>query len=227
MTRPWPVPPLTLLLLLSLGGCLPSSASPLSPEAAVSACEGPTALALRARFPGFQSVVLAPAATSRVERRSTRVGSQPVGLVVAGRGTTRAQNELRPVRYLCLVAPDGEAVFVDVETIDGVQVLAECGPPGTPPVQRRGCLAGLLRDAERGLAEAEARAVARARGTGPRAARSTLEEPAVTSIGAWRVYREAECARRAQGEGGTAPAELLLDACRIELTRARADELSG
>jgi hypothetical protein len=215
---------LALLLPLAVGGCLGSPRVSLSPEAAVSACEGSTALALRARYPSFESVVLEPAATSRVERRDTAVGRQAVDLVVAGGGVARTGADLRPLRYVCLVAPDGEAVFVDVETVGGAEVLAECGATADP-ADRRACLVRLLREAERGLAEAEARAVRRARALRPKEARAEVDEPTATSIGAWRVYRDAECARR--GEVLTTPSRELVDACRVELTRARARELSG
>ena len=216
-----------LLPLALLGGCLGSPRVNLSPEAAVSACEGPTALALRARYgPSFESVVLDPAAISRVERRSAAVGRQAVDLVVAGGGTARTGADPRGLRYVCLVDPDGEAVFVDVETTDGAEILAECVAAATGPADRRACLARLLREAERGLAEAEARAVKRARSLRPKTARAEVDEPVATSIGAWRVYRDAECARRGE-VAPTAPSRELVDACRVELTRARAHELSG
>ena len=62
-----------------------------------------------------------------------------------------------------------------------------------PP--RLACLSDLLRAAELGLAEAEAKAVVRARSAAPRP-RAEIEEPVATSIGAWRVYRDAECDRQ-------------------------------
>lgn len=211
--------------LLLLAGCLPPPKVPLSPEAAVSACEAPAALLLRARQPSFDSLVLDPAAASRVERRATRVGRQPVELVVAGRGTARFGADRRDLRYLCLVEPGGSAVFVDVETVDGGEILADCGPSGAPSPERRTCLVRLLREAERALAKAEARAVARARSLRPGTPRAEVEEPVATSIGAWRVYREAECARRQEGHPAALPEDL--EACRIELTRQRVHELGG
>src|SRR4051812_26425722 len=122
-----PIRTVALVLLgLAAVGCAPASTAALSPEAAMQACEAPTALALRAQDDGFQSVVLDPAATSRIERRSASVGSQPVGMVVAGRGTARLAAGTSDLRYLCLIDPRGAALFVDVETADGARVLAEC-----------------------------------------------------------------------------------------------------
>jgi uncharacterized protein YecT (DUF1311 family) len=218
-----------VLVIATLGlllvGCTPPSRVELSPEAAVGACEASTAVALRARQPEFDSVVLDPAATSRVERRSTRVGRQPIELVVAGNGIARFGADRSTLRYLCLVAHDGSAVFVDVQTVDGGQILAECGPSAAPSPERRACLGDLLRKAERGLAEAEAKAVTSARGARPRVPRAEVEEPVATSIGAWRVYRDAECTRRQ--EAGPALSPELREACRIELTRQRVHELGG
>lgn len=216
--RPW----LATILLLGLPACLPRPPVDLTPEAAVQVCEAPTALALRARDAGFRSLTLEPAATSRVEKRTTQVGRQPVAMVVAGHGTAREDNGSTDVRYLCLISPSGEALFVDVTTANGATILAECAAPheGT---SRLACLSDLLRTAERGLAEAEAKAVIRARSGGPRTRRSELEEPAATSIGAWRVYRDSECER--QREAGADQSADLYQACRVGLTRDRVRQL--
>jgi uncharacterized protein YecT (DUF1311 family) len=196
----------------------------LSPEAAVQACEAPAILALRSLDGRFESVALQPAAASRIERRALRVGSQPVGMVVAGQGTVR----LGPagsgeVRYVCLLGPDGRALFADVEAPGGSAVLAECGTASGSPSAARRCLEDLLRQAERGLAEAEAAAIRRARGGESRAARAEVEQPVVASIGAWRVYRDAECARRRDAD--PQPSAERYEACRVALTRDRVGEL--
>lgn len=213
---------LTLALLPVAAGCLPRPSMSLTPEAATSSCEAAAALALRATTTGFRSVALDAPPTARLERRDTQVGSQPIELVLAGRGAVHAADGRRDLRYLCLVAPGGESVFIDVETAGAGEILGECGGPGAG---RDACLADLLRRTERGLAEVEARSVARAQAGGPVARRSELDEPVATSIGAWRVYRDAECARRGAQAAGKATETVQL--CRIELTRARVHELSG
>ncbi len=115
-----------VLLGLGLAGCVPPPVT-LTPEAAVQVCEAPTALALRAKDPGFGSLVLEPAATSRIERRAAYVGRQPLALVVAGHGTARDDGSATSdVSYLCLISPSGEAVFVDVTLLSGSTILAEC-----------------------------------------------------------------------------------------------------
>ena len=169
-------------------------------------------------------MTLDPAATSRVERRATYVGRQPLALVVAGQGMVRFGTAISPMRYLCLIAPDGEAVFVDVETGNGGAVLAEC-PAATAGSSRLACLSDLLRAAELGLAEAEAKAVIRARSSTSRAKRSEIEEPVATSIGAWRVYRDSECER--QRDADPDHSTDLYQACRVGLTRDRISQLGS
>lgn len=201
-------------------GCTPPPVVTLTPEAAVQACEGPLALELRSRDGGFQSMVLEPAATSRIERRPRQVGSQSLSMLVAGRGTARLGAGPQDVRYTCLIGPDGRALFVDVENGSGGGI-GECGASASGTT----CLRDVLAKAERGLAEAEARAIARAReGTAARA-RAEVDEPAVTSIGAWRIYRDAECARRHRMTPETVDGAV--SACRIALTRERIRELGS
>lgn len=210
------------LLVLASAGCVPPPVN-LTPEAAVQACEAPTAQALRAKDPGFASLVLEPAATSRVERRSAHVGRQALSMVVAGHGTARQNGSATSdLSYLCLIAPHGEAVFVDVTLQSGTTILAECSDTRQDS-SRLACLSDLLRAAERGLAEAEAKAVVRARSGQPRSKRAEIEEPAATSIGAWRVYRDAECDR--QRDADPERSTDLYQACRVGLTRDRVRQL--
>ena len=122
-------PRLVTILLLGLGGCVPGPAVDLTPEAAVQVCEAPTVLALRAKDAGFRSLTLEPAATSRVEKRRTQVGRQPVAMVVSGHGTAQQTAGSTDIRYLCLIAPSGEALFVDVTVANGATILAECATP--------------------------------------------------------------------------------------------------
>jgi uncharacterized protein YecT (DUF1311 family) len=214
-----------VVLLLGGGvlGCAPRPGVALSPEAAVRACEAPAAVALRSRDSGFRAVTLHPAAASRVERRAFRVGSQEVGTLVAGHGSARGSGAASgEFRYLCLIGPDGQALFVDVETADGAAALAECDAPARASSPRLACARDLLREAELALAVAEARAIAAAREGRPRDALAEVEQPVVASIGAWRVYRDAECARRR--DVGWLPTELH-EACRVSLTRQRVAEL--
>ena len=88
------------------------------------------------------------------------------------------------------------------------------------PLDSAACLRALVVTTDATLAKAEAEAITagRRRSNGRR---PDVDEPAAASIGAWRVYRDAECARRygdADQQGQSA--------CLVELTR-RIDELRG
>jgi hypothetical protein len=214
------------LALAALGflvfGCAPRTSVPPTREAALRACEEPTAEALRARAGPIETIALAPLAATRIERRPMRAGSQRLGALVAGRAIVRREGAAGELRYWCLIGEDGRAVFVDVEPADAAGVLAECDASGR---DRGVCLADLLRGAEAALAEAEAAAIRWARARGAGKARADIDEPALTSIGAWRIYRDAECARRRDlvptgGEDG-------VRACRVDLTRERIRQLGG
>ena len=219
VVRLWPI--LGLLGFL-LSGCVPPPVD-LTPEQAVSACEAPTTQALRVKDAKFASLVLEPAATSRIQRGPLQVGRQPLGMVVAGSGTAReTPDTTADVSYVCLIAPSGEVLFVDVSVQSTTNILAECAQT-SDGTSRLACLSDLLRAAERGLAEAEAKAVIRARSTGPKSKRAEVEEPAATSIGAWRVYRDAECDRQRDVDPDRSTD--LYQACRVGLTRQRVRQL--
>ncbi len=213
------------LLGISTTGCIPQPDMTLTPETAVAVCEAPTVLALRAKDDRFQSLTLDPAATTRIEPRQTYVGSQRLGMVVAGHGTAMLGTGKSELDYLCLIAPGGDAVFVDVATLSGTTILAECADSKAGGSPRRACLEDLLQQAESGLATAEAGAIRRARQGRSRAARAEVEQPVVTSIGAWRVYRDAECAR--QRDADPQLSIELYEACRVGMTRQRVRELGG
>lgn len=224
MRRAWRAILVVPVGFLALIGCAPQPVVHLTPEAAVRTCEAPTVLELRSRDSRVQSLVLEPAATSRVENRPRQVGAQPLSAVVVGRGTARLGTDTSDVRYTCLIGGNGQALFVDVEATDGAGILAECTSQGNATA-RAGCVQDLLLKAERGLAEAEAGAIARAREGTARNQRAEVDEPAVTSIGAWRVYRDAECARRNRTDPDVVNENV--NACRAELTRERIRELGG
>src|SRR5262245_36570587 len=115
-----------VLLRFSIIGWMPRPAMNLRPDVAATGCEGPTALPLRAEGRRLQSLTVDPAATTRVEAWPTYVGSQPLSMVVAGHGTAMLGSGKSELDYLCLIAPSGEAVFVDVQTLSGTTILAEC-----------------------------------------------------------------------------------------------------
>ena len=209
--RAWP-----LAWLLVLAGCVPPAAVSLTPEAAIQACEAGALSELRRGDATTESVRLQPLADARVEQRTPPPGEQGVTLVIVGQGVAVGGSSAGPFRYTCLAGSSGKVLLVQVMPERSSPVLGECSgrPEGV-----QACLRGLVvtADATLAKAEAEAIAVARRRSSGRR---PDVDEPAAASIGAWRVYREAECARRyADGEADRR------SACLVELTRARIDEL--
>lgn len=209
---------LALSLLLPLAACMPPAPVSLTPEAAMPACEAGALAELRRADPLVEAASLQPLASARVERRTPPPGEPGVTMVITGRGEARGGPSAGPFRYTCLAGTSGKVLFVQVAPERSSPVLGECAGS---PAGAAACLRGLSATADAALAKAEADAItaARRRSNGRRA---EVDEPAAASIGAWRVYRDAECARRfaeSDTERHTA--------CLVELTRARITELGG
>jgi uncharacterized protein YecT (DUF1311 family) len=197
-------------------GCTSITPVTLSPEAALPACEAEALREARRIDATVQGVQLEPLSSAQVERRSPPPGREGVQLVIQGHGSEVGGTG--DFRYACLVGTSGDVLFVSIQPEGAGKVMAEC--TGRPSGQHA-CLRDLAASADRALAQAEANAVAEARRRGGKK-RSEVDEPAAESIGAWRVYRDAECARRY--DGGDNDRQV---ACVVELTRARIAELRG
>ena len=207
----WP-----LAFLLVLAGCVPPAGVSLSPEAAMPACEVEALAELKRMDATVESADLDPLADIRVEERTPPMGEQGVTLVITGQGIATGGPSAGPFRYTCLGGSNGRVLFVQVVPERSSPVLGECAgrPEGV-----QACLRSLVLTTDSALAKAEAEAVtaARRRSNG---SRPEIDEPAAASIGAWRVYRDAECVRRhAETEADRR------SACLVELTRARINEL--
>jgi uncharacterized protein YecT (DUF1311 family) len=216
---------LALLPLSLAAACAPPPSAPVSTEAAFGACEVGALAELRRRDPATREVRLDPIGTARVERPGPppKARRDGVALVIAGRGSalTGPGGGGPALRYACLVGTGGEVLFIDVAAEGGGQILEECGSrPGKGAGDTRACLRNLAASAESALTQAEAEAISRARRSGGGRGRAEVDDPAAASIGAWRVYRDSECARRHAGAGGVAE-----EACLVELTRSRVREL--
>jgi uncharacterized protein YecT (DUF1311 family) len=198
-------------------GCTSLKPVTMSPEAAFPACEAEALHEARRIDPTVQGVQLEPLSSAQVERRSPPPGHEGVQLVIQGHGS-EVGGGTGDFRYACLVGTAGDVLFVSLQPEGAGKVMAECA---TRPAVQHACLRDLAASADRALADAEAAAVAEARRRAGKK-RSEVDEPAAESIGAWRVYRDAECARRY--DGGNNDREL---ACLVELTRARIAELRG
>lgn len=183
---------LTVLALL-LAACQPPRA--VEPAQALSRCEAAALPALRTSVPDARAIALGPLAATRLETRS----GGDVRTVLRGAGRAVGGRMAGDVRFVCLIDRSGEVMFVDVAPAG--PAMADDGCAGDPA-----CLRDRLAETEQVLARAEAAVIAEPGGP--------LDDPMAASIGAWRVYRDAECRRRAGG-----------DACRIAMTRAPILEL--
>lgn len=226
---PFPrLPLLVLLPLLPIAACAPSPTVPVSTETAFGACEAGALAELQRRDPALREVRLDPIGSARVERPAPppagRGQRDSIALIIAGRGSSTAVpgEAGSPLRYACLIGNGGEVVFLDVQFEGGSEIVEECRTrSGKDAGDARTCLRNLAAGAETALAEAEADAITRARRReGGGRGRAEVDDPAAASIGAWRVYRDSECARR---HGGTGDQREV--ACLIELTRSRVREL--
>jgi uncharacterized protein YecT (DUF1311 family) len=198
-------------------GCTSITPVTVSPEAALPACETEALREARRIDPTVQGVQLEPLSGAQVERRSPPPGREGVQLVVQGHGT-EVGGGTGDFRYACLVGTGGDVLFVSLQPEGAGKVMAECA---SRPSGQHACLRDLAASADRALAQAEAEAVTEARRRAGKK-RSEVDEPAAESIGAWRVYRDAECARRYDGGDNDR-----LTACVVGLTRARIAELRG
>ena len=197
-------------------GCTSVTPVTMPPEAALPACEAEALHEARRIDPTVQGVQIEPLSSAQVERRSPQPGREGVQLVIQGHGSEVGGTG--DFRYACLVGTSGDVLFVSIQPKGAGKVMAEC--TGRPSGQHA-CLRDLAASADRALAQAEADAVTEARRRAGKK-RSEVDEPAAESIGAWRVYRDAECARRY--DGGDNDRQV---ACLVELTRARIAELRG
>lgn len=184
----WPI-----VLALLLAACQPPRA--VEPAQALSRCEAAALPAMRASVPGARAVVLGPVSATSVETRSAGT----IRTVLRGGGRVDGGSVAGDTRFVCLIDGAGEVMFVDVAPVDAAIANDGCGGD-------RACLRDHLAETEQALAQAEATVIGEAGGS--------VDDPMAASIGAWRVYRDAECRRRVQG-----------DACRIAVTRARILEL--
>ncbi|MFO1040012.1 MAG: lysozyme inhibitor LprI family protein [Geminicoccaceae bacterium] len=206
---------LRLWFAIAALGLLAACAKPpveLTEDEAVAACSS-------AASGQASGAVFDPPGAAQVNRSPQDVGRQPLAAVVAANGRSTGAKAGRQLRYTCLIGPAGDVLFIDVVD-DGAGLLAAQCPAGPGRVS---CLSDLLTRTERDLAAAEAAAISAGRSRAGGKARAEIDEPAAASIGAWRVYRDAECRRRQEVEGGTADG---VEACRVAMTRARISELA-
>jgi uncharacterized protein YecT (DUF1311 family) len=155
-----------------------------------------------------------------IERYTRKVGNQFVSSILRGDATVVMEGTpSTAVSFVCLLADDQRAVFLEWLPRPNASALAQCSPDKGPPP--RSCLETLLSVAEIDLAQSYApryqEALERDGGTG----REIFVERFRKANEEWKQYRDAECARRsAQVPQGIAAEEFHL-ACVVDLTRRR------
>lgn len=157
---------------------------------------------------GVAAVALDDDRHLHLERRARKLGSQPVAATLSGHGAL-----LRPagppveMSFVCLLAGGERALWFHWLPRRDAPALAQCRRGPQPGV----CLDVLLDVAERDLMELSTQRYHDLMASGDEAATRAFREAA----GAWRAYRDLECARHGEA-GGDA-----WRACRVDLTRRR------
>jgi len=145
-------------------------------------------------------------------RESRKLGGQPVGASLSGHGAiVRATGPAVEMAFQCLLASEKRALWFHWLPRRDAPALAQC---------RRGadagaCLQLLLDLAERDLLEKAALRFQASLEADAQAGNEAASSAYRNSAGAWRNYRDLECARR--GPGGSDAWR----ACRVDLTRWR------
>lgn len=194
---------------------------------AVEACRAYAAKETAQRSASRPEVVFDRDRNLVIERYTRKVGSQFVSSVLAGNGAVvYAGVPSAELSFICLLADDKNPVYFGWLARQDVPALVQClrdpGLRGKP----RPCLETLLQVAENELTELYAHRfqLARERDVAAGAGDKALDAHRKSNE-AWRLYRDAECARRRdEAPPGAGPDDVQL-ACRVELTRRRALDL--
>jgi hypothetical protein len=150
-----------------------------------------------------------------LERYARKAGSQLVRSLLAGNGAIMyASGPAVEMSFVCLLADDGRAVFFHWMPRRDAPVLAQCRRGGADP---GACLDSLLQMTELELTQLYAGRFVEARDADSKAGNEGASNAFRRAAESWRAYRDAECARRPEGDARKA--------CLVDLTRRRALDL--
>ena len=204
MTRSFTLVYLAVLLFFPISSSLAQYSGP-----AVETCRAYAEREIRKENAQVREIVLDRDGALNIERYTRKAGSQFVSSVLFGNGAlVYAQGAAVEMSFLCLLADDKRAVFFYWTPRRDASALAQCSRGATGP---GACLQHLLETAELDLTRIAAQRFHETRDN-EQAAGAFRKADA-----AWRAYRDAECARRGQGD--------VQAACIVELTRRRALDL--
>lgn len=150
------------------------------------------------------------------ERESSKLGSQALGASLSGYGAI--VREIGPpveMSFLCLLANDKRALWFHWLPRRDAPALAQC----RRNADTADCLEALLNLAESDLLESAALRFQESLEADARAGNDAASSAYRNAAGAWRNYRDLECARR--GPAGSDAWR----ACRVDLTRWRTRDL--
>jgi len=147
-----------------------------------------------------------------LERAARKLGSQFVGSILSGNGAiTRPVGPAVELAFVCLLASEKQALWFYWAPRRDAPALAQC---------QRGAAAGdclqlLLDLAERDVIEVAAFRFQESLEADARAGSENASTAYRNAAGAWRAYRDGECARRAAAGSDT------WRGCMVDLTKRR------
>lgn len=152
-----------------------------------------------------------------IERYTRKVGNQFVSSILRGDAVVVMDGTPgSAVSFVCLLADDKRALFLEWLPRPNVSALAQCSQEKGAAM--RSCLETLLSVADIDLTQSYAPRYQEARETG----KEDLVERFRRANDEWKEYREAECTRRPDHVPQGLSAEDQRLACLVDLTRRRA-----
>lgn len=153
-----------------------------------------------------------------LERYTRKLGSQFIASVLFGNGAlVLARGPAVEMNFVCLLADDKRAVYFHWLPRREAPALAQCRRSNAS--NALDCLEALNLVTEQDLTQLYAQRFQEAREADVAAGNENTVSAFRRSNDAWRVYRDAECARRG------APGSEAYRACSVDLTRRRALDL--
>ncbi|OGA17067.1 MAG: hypothetical protein A3I63_08720 [Betaproteobacteria bacterium RIFCSPLOWO2_02_FULL_66_14] len=200
-----------LVLLL-----LPLAVAAQPSDLAMKACSAYAESEMRTADRKAKPIVLDDDQHRNLERYARKLGSQFVGFVLFGNGAIlNASGPAVEFSFVCLLADEKRALYFFWAPRSDAPVLTQCRRSGA--ADTAACFDVLLQVAEQDLTNAYANRFVEARQADASAGNEDRTAAFRRSADAWRAYRDAECARRGDGDA--------TKACLVELTRRRARDL--
>lgn len=198
--------------LLLLAALLPLGALAQYTGPAVQTCRAFGERELRRDAGNVKGLVIDRDRHLYIERVTRKLGSQFVSSALSGNGAIlRTSGPAVELAFVCLLASDRRALYFHWAPRRDAAALQQCRR-GAAPLE---CLQPLLDIAERDLVEVAAFRFQESLEADAKAGNVSASSAYRNAAGAWREYRDAECARR--GASGSDEWR----ACMVDLTRRR------